>query len=125
MRNINTYIIEKFKISKDIGMKKDLYLDIPYDDLLFYFERSYKDKRINLINGWTYFVLNDIQIKEGIKKYKSSRNLVYEIPKEYLDYIDDIDKLKDIMNKDNVKPFGEGKIKLKEVDFYYIEDEKN
>ena len=47
MRNINTYIIEKFKISKDIGMKKDLYLDIPYDDLLFYFERSYKDKRVN------------------------------------------------------------------------------
>lgn len=114
MQNLNTYILEKFKISKDIGKESDklFYILIPVGAICTYYKENYpnnffKGKLVNSLDfNWTtvfVFYWDDIEEIFTYFKHKMpddfrlSRFLIYDILniKSYLSMDDFLDKVQD------------------------------
>lgn len=84
MKKINTYIVEKFKISKDIQDVKDeeSFIVVPFGDSQEYLDEKYGDYRI--ICQYTCFILKESEVKNLIHMKDWDEDIeVYNIPKDY------------------------------------------
>ena len=96
MKELNTYIVEKFRISKDrkYSKKRDYYYMIPLDNELYlYCHKKYDDlgekvpRNDKHLLGYTIFKddLNYLWNKFNGKKYEKEHSFwfIYEIPEKY------------------------------------------
>ena len=93
MNNLKEYILEKFKISKNIDLKEELYIFIPFgvdNDFFNYILDKYK-KNYYKINYTTIGIkktlfLTEVEIIDAvkyIKEYYDSAWEIYKIPINY------------------------------------------
>ena len=107
MNNLREYILEKFKIHKNIDLKEELYIFIPYgidndffDYILDKYKKNYYEINYTTIGIKKTLFLTEVEIIDAvkyIKEYYDSTWEIYKIPINYTGLDDDsiAEKLKE------------------------------